>query len=387
MAADNYCSTDYAYNVHDETSGHVFSYQITDDVEISVAESEEIGNISLTVANYTGASSTQTIPASTTIYLEATNIWGYDMKGDGTSSQTSERLTPTGKVALSYDVNGVERYAMTDDSWIYASDYPNGLSIRPKTMVDSCVVTFSNIKISEDYKGYAPTFEAPRENVELKVVGTSDNEGNKFVFFYYYFSGTQVRTTSVPVAVTEYPVSFQVGTSTYKIGDMIPISGEIMEVKFVYASESSGTTNTGSSSANSAAVVAAMSGASSTANNNPVSAASATPNMSSNSSIDSAKVKTSANGTAKIFNIKSEAKEVEIDDTIEVDGVSYKVKTLGEGALKNCKNATEVTLPSSLTKIEKGAFTGAKKVKTIKFDVKNPLPFKRVHLRESIQKK
>ena len=79
------------------------------------------------------------------------------------------------------------------------------------------------------------------------------------------------------------------------------------------------------------------------------------------------------NGTAKIFNIKSEAKEVEIDDTIEVDGVSYKVKTLGEGALKNCKNATEVTLPSSLTKIEKGAFTGAKKVKTIKFDVKKSI--------------
>ena len=374
VPADSYLSTSHESGATDPNTGIRYIYKIDGDVEISVSESEEIKEVSLTTISSSGESSTVNVPATAAIFLDAADLWWYDTKGDGTSSQRSQRLTPTGKVALAYDVDGTERYAMTDDSWLFAFNYPNGLTVKPKYTVDACVMTLSNIKIDDEHQGISVSFEVPRDNMEMQVVEDTDSNGNKFVLMKYYYSGMLSRTASFPVAVSEYPSSLLVGTTTYHMNDMIPVAGSTMELKFVYGSSSSGASSGASSSSSySAAIAAALSGTSSTTNNTPVAAASATPDMSSNSSIDSAKVKTSANGTAKISDIKSEAKEVEINDTIEVDGVSYKVKTLGEGALKNCKNATEVTLPSSLTKIEKGAFTGAKKVKTIKLDVKKSI--------------
>ena len=141
------------------------------------------------------------------------------------------------------------------------------------------------------------------------------------------------------------------------------------------SSSDSGSSSGGSSSSAAAmAAIAAATGTSTTsAATTPVAAESAKPDMSANSSIDSAKVKTAANGTAKISNIKSEATEVEIDSTVEVDGVSYKVKTIGKGALKNCDNVEIVTIPASVTKIEAGAFTGAENLKTVKINTKSSI--------------
>ena len=136
---------------------------------------------------------------------------------------------------------------------------------------------------------------------------------------------------------------------------------------------SSGSSSSGGSSMSVAQIMAiaqAATGGTTTTASTPVEAAKATPDMSANSSIDKATVKTSANGTAKISNIKSEAKSIEIDSTVEVNGVSYKVKTLGKGALKSCDEVKTVTVPTSVNKFEEGAFTGADNLKTVKINTK-----------------
>ena len=78
-----------------------------------------------------------------------------------------------------------------------------------------------------------------------------------------------------------------------------------------------------------------------------------------------ATVKTTENGTAAVKNVKSNKKSVTVSSTVEVEGVEYKVTVIEANAFANCKKATKITLPSTVKKIKKKAFTGAKKVKTI----------------------
>lgn len=79
-----------------------------------------------------------------------------------------------------------------------------------------------------------------------------------------------------------------------------------------------------------------------------------------------AKVNTSANGTATVKALpKTDKKSVSVASKVVVDGVSYKVTTIGAKAFANATKATKVTLPTSIKNIGAQAFTGAKSVKTI----------------------
>ena len=58
-------------------------------------------------------------------------------------------------------------------------------------------------------------------------------------------------------------------------------------------------------------------------------------------------------------------KKVTIPATVKIDGVTYKVTSVADGALKNYKNLTTVTVGANVTKIGKNAFYGCKKLKKI----------------------
>ena len=49
-------------------------------------------------------------------------------------------------------------------------------------------------------------------------------------------------------------------------------------------------------------------------------------------------------------------KTVKIPAVVKIDGVSYKVTAVADGALKNYKNLTKVTVGKNITKIGKNAF-------------------------------
>lgn len=80
------------------------------------------------------------------------------------------------------------------------------------------------------------------------------------------------------------------------------------------------------------------------------------------------KVDIKSNGTATLNSLSSSVskkKSVTISSTVTVNGVKYKVTTVDAGAFAKAKKATKITLPATITKINKNAFKGAKKVKTI----------------------
>ena len=104
-------------------------------------------------------------------------------------------------------------------------------------------------------------------------------------------------------------------------------------------------------------------------NSQPAYNATVSATSNGNRGVKSEKVKTSDNGTAKILSVKSDKKTVVIGSTVEVDGVSYKVKTIGKGTLAKCTNVRTLTIPKSVTKIEKGAFAGAENLKVIKLKI------------------
>ncbi len=64
-------------------------------------------------------------------------------------------------------------------------------------------------------------------------------------------------------------------------------------------------------------------------------------------------------------------KKVTIPATVKIDGVTYKVTSVADGALKNYKNLTQVTVGKNVTKIGKNAFYGCKKLKKIVIKGKN----------------
>jgi hypothetical protein len=79
-----------------------------------------------------------------------------------------------------------------------------------------------------------------------------------------------------------------------------------------------------------------------------------------------AQVNTTKKGTAVITSIAATTKKsVSVPSKVTVDGVEYKVTTIGAKTFADATNATKVSLPSTITTIGAKAFTGATKVKTI----------------------
>ncbi|MCR4797529.1 MAG: leucine-rich repeat domain-containing protein, partial [Lachnospiraceae bacterium] len=181
-------------------------------------------------------------------------------------------------------------------------------------------------------------------------------------------------TTQEDIAVTTYPAGTTI-TATVSIPSDTSQTGtsaakNFQNALFQYAGSSG---SSGSSSGGGAAIMGPFTPVTVTSTPTYVADSSATADMSGNSTIKSATVKTSENGTAKIANVESKAKTVKISSKVKVDGVSYTVKTIGEGALDGCANATTVTLPKTVTKIEENALSGAENLKVVKLDVKKSI--------------
>ena len=65
-----------------------------------------------------------------------------------------------------------------------------------------------------------------------------------------------------------------------------------------------------------------------------------------------ATVDTKKDGTAKLETIKKTTKTtVTIETTVKVDGVSYKVTTIGDNAFKNATKAKTIVIPKTITTI------------------------------------
>lgn len=89
-------------------------------------------------------------------------------------------------------------------------------------------------------------------------------------------------------------------------------------------------------------------------------------------------VDTSKNGTATLTEIKkTDKKAVTVPASVTVDGVEYKVTKITAGTFKNVAKATKVTIPATITTIGKGAFTGAKNVKTVVLNTKKAITVKK----------
>lgn len=63
--------------------------------------------------------------------------------------------------------------------------------------------------------------------------------------------------------------------------------------------------------------------------------------------------------------VNKKAKTVSIPATVKIRGKKYKVTQIAEGAFKNNKKVTKVTIGSNVSKISKNAFSGAVKLKTV----------------------
>ena len=77
-----------------------------------------------------------------------------------------------------------------------------------------------------------------------------------------------------------------------------------------------------------------------------------------------ATVNTSEDGTAKLDKVqKTNKKSVKVSQKVEVNGVKYTVTIITADAFAECEQMTDVTIPSTVTKIAKGAFRGADSLK------------------------
>ena len=59
------------------------------------------------------------------------------------------------------------------------------------------------------------------------------------------------------------------------------------------------------------------------------------------------------------------AKKITVPDTVTLNGLVYRVDTIGVGALKGNKKITTVTIGKNVKVIEKNAFAGCTKLKTV----------------------
>ena len=96
-----------------------------------------------------------------------------------------------------------------------------------------------------------------------------------------------------------------------------------------------------------------------------------------NKSVSKVTVDIKKDGTAALDSVTSKKKSVSIPSKVTVNGVKYKVTKLNANALKNCKKATKVTIPDSITTINKNAFKGAENLKTIKLNTKKNITVKK----------
>lgn len=82
-------------------------------------------------------------------------------------------------------------------------------------------------------------------------------------------------------------------------------------------------------------------------------------------------VDTKKDGTAKLETIKKTTKTtVTIESYVKIDGVKYKVTSIGDNAFKNATKAKTIVIPKTVTKINSKAFSSmSKTVKTIQFNV------------------
>lgn len=80
-----------------------------------------------------------------------------------------------------------------------------------------------------------------------------------------------------------------------------------------------------------------------------------------------AAVNTTKAGNAILTKVKktTNEKNVKVASKVKVNGVKYTVTVVASNAFKKCTKATKITLPKTIVKINKKAFTGAKKLKTI----------------------
>ena len=79
---------------------------------------------------------------------------------------------------------------------------------------------------------------------------------------------------------------------------------------------------------------------------------------------------TSKNTVAYVAPVKTSVKTTEVPKTVKIKGKSYKVTAIREGAFKNCKKLTTVTVGSNVTTIGANAFAGCAKLKTVKLNSK-----------------
>lgn len=77
--------------------------------------------------------------------------------------------------------------------------------------------------------------------------------------------------------------------------------------------------------------------------------------------------KTNGKGTVTLTGVTNPAavKKLTVGSTVEIGGVKFKITAIGVAALKNCKKLLKVEIGENVKKIEKQAFQGSKKLKTI----------------------
>ena len=88
------------------------------------------------------------------------------------------------------------------------------------------------------------------------------------------------------------------------------------------------------------------------------------------------RVKTTKAGKATIAAVTSRKKSITIPSRVTVEMVSYTVTTIGPNAFSRAKKATKITIPRSVKLIQRNAFKGAKKLKTLKLDINKPTQIK-----------
>lgn len=76
------------------------------------------------------------------------------------------------------------------------------------------------------------------------------------------------------------------------------------------------------------------------------------------------------NGTVEFIKTTSTGKTITIPKTLTVDGITYKVTSIGKNALKGNKKVTKVEIGSNVTSIGKNAFYGCTKLQKIKLPSK-----------------
>lgn len=76
-------------------------------------------------------------------------------------------------------------------------------------------------------------------------------------------------------------------------------------------------------------------------------------------------------GTVEYISTASKKDTIVIPDTIKINGIDYKVTSIGKNAFKNNKKLKKITIGSNITKINAGAFNGCKNLKIITIKTKN----------------